>query len=263
MGKALGERERLMDSGPPKAVEAIVAILVPPACREELLGDLHERYRSPLQYGFEAVLTIPLVILSRIRRTADHQVLLIQAFALYASFLVAAWLKGEALLRDEWELMRLATPAGMALLGLMLEDAYAKPGWRTRFQLARGPLLGIGLALASQGIFWISSPRLAVPPWILFYGCAAGLLLSSAVRILIPPAAEQLQQVSPSALWIKPAGGSLGIPPGIVELLRVAAIVAVMVMASTWLASYAGIPAPRIFAFLSIPWIGYEVWKRA
>ena len=162
MGKALGERERLMDSGPPKAVEAIAAILAPPACREELLGDLHERYRSPLQYALEAVLAMPLVIVSRIRRTADPQVLLIQAFVLYASFLVAAWLGGEALLSDEWELLRLAAPAGMTLLGLMLEDAYAKPACRSRFQLARGPLLGIGLALASQGIFWITSPHLAV-----------------------------------------------------------------------------------------------------
>jgi hypothetical protein len=252
-----------MDPGPPKAVEAIVAILVPPACREELLGDLHERYRSPLQYGFEAVLTIPLVILSRIRRTADPQVLLIQAFALYASFLAAAWLRGEALLRDDWGLLRLATPAGMALLGLMLEDAYAKPGWRTRFQLARGPLLGIGLALASQGIFWISSPRLAVPRSIFFSGSIAGLLLSSAVRILIPPAAGKLQEASALALGIEPPSGSPGIPRGIVEVLRVAAIVVVMVIASTWLAGYARIPAPRIFAFLSIPWIGYEVWRRA
>jgi hypothetical protein len=261
MGQALGERERLMDSGPPKAVEAIFAILVPPACREELLGDLLERYRSPLQYALEAMLTMPLVIVSRIRRTADPQVLLIQAFVLYASFLVAAWLSGEALLRDEWELLRLAAPAGMTLLGLMLEDAYAKPTRRSRFQLARGPLLGIGLALASQGIFWMSSPHLAVPRWIFFYGCAAGLLLSSAVRILIPPVAGKLQEASALALGIEQPGGSRGIPQGIVALFRVAATA--MVMASTWLAGHAAIPAPRIFVFLLVPWIVYEVWMLA
>jgi hypothetical protein len=64
-----------MSPGPSKIVEAIVAALVPPACREEVLGDLHERFKSPLQYFFEAVCTVQLVILSRMRRTADPQVL--------------------------------------------------------------------------------------------------------------------------------------------------------------------------------------------
>ena len=31
---------------PSKTAEAIVALFLPPACREEVLGDLHERYRS-------------------------------------------------------------------------------------------------------------------------------------------------------------------------------------------------------------------------
>ena len=75
-----------MNPGPSKAAEAIVAVFLPPACREEVLGDLHERYRSPRQYGLEALRTVPLVILSRIRRTADPQVILMQAFALYVSF---------------------------------------------------------------------------------------------------------------------------------------------------------------------------------
>jgi hypothetical protein len=252
-----------MGSRPPERVEAIVAALLPPACREEVLGDLHERYQSPFQYSLDAVLAIPPVIVSKIRRAADPQVLLIQAFALYASFLGAAWLNGGALLSDDWGLLRFATPTGITMLGVMLEDAYAKPGWRSRLQLARGPVLGAGLALAFEGILWISSPDLAVPRWIFFYGCAAGLLLSSAVRILFPPAAGQLQQVTAPTLWIKPAGGSPGIPRGIVEVVRVAAIVVVMAIVSAWLASYAGIPAPRIFVFLSIPWIVYEVWKRA
>src|SRR5215471_5311467 len=65
MGKAMGERGVLMNSGPSKTAEAIVAVFVPPACREEVLGDLHERYSSSGQYGLDAVRTIPLVIISR------------------------------------------------------------------------------------------------------------------------------------------------------------------------------------------------------
>src|SRR5580704_2914287 len=142
-----------MNHCPSKAAEAIVAVLLPPACREEVLGDLHERYRSPRQYGLDALRTIPMVVLSRIRRTADPQVLLLQAFALYASFLGAAWMKGRG------GPLRLAIPAGIALLGMMLEDAYSKPGGRSPLRLVRGPLVGLGLALLSQVVFR------AVPGW--------------------------------------------------------------------------------------------------
>jgi hypothetical protein len=252
-----------MNSVPPKALEALVAIFVPPACREEVLGDLYERYRSPLQYGFEAALTIPLVIVSRVRRTADPQMLLIQASALYASFLGAAWLNGGGLVRDEWWSLRLASPAGMALLGVVLEDVYSRPGWRTRWQLVRGPLVGVGLAIASQGMLWMGNPGLAVPRWPFLFGCAAGLLLSSAVRMILPPSPGKLQEAGASAIRMNTPGGSPGIPRSIVEALRVAAIIIVMVMVSTWLATHARLPAPRIFAFLTIPWIVYEVWNRA
>jgi hypothetical protein len=175
-----------MNSGPPKTVEALVAVLVPPACREEVLGDLHERYRSTRQYGLDAASTVPVIILSRIQRTADSQALLIQAFAFYVSFLFAAWLNGAALLRDEWGLVRLAAPAAVAMVGVLLADAYASPRSRPSPKLSLGPILGAGLALLSQGLLWLFSPDLALPRWTLFFGCGAGLLLSSAVRILFP-----------------------------------------------------------------------------
>lgn len=173
-----------MNSGPPKTFETLVAVVIPPACREEVLGDLHERYKSAAQYGLDAASTVPLVVLSRIHRTADSQALLIQAFSFYVSFLFAAWLDGAALLRDEWGLVRLAAPAAVAMVGVMLADVYASSG-RSRMKLvALGPLLGAGLALVSQGMVWLVSPGLALPRWTMFFGCGAGLLLSSAVRIL-------------------------------------------------------------------------------
>jgi hypothetical protein len=177
---------------PSKTAEAIVGALIPAACREEILGDLHERYISPRQYGLEALRTIPLVIVSRMRRTADPQVLLMQVFAWYVSFLGAAWLQDRAFLNAPLGLVRLAIPAGMAILALILEDAYAKVP-RPAKALARGPLLGIGFALASQGIFRIGNPELAVPGWIAFYGSATGFLMSCAVRMLFPPGSQQLQ----------------------------------------------------------------------
>jgi hypothetical protein len=200
----MGERGRLTDSGPSTAAEALVARFVPPACSEEVVGDLHERYRSGWQYGFEALYTVPLVVISRIRRTADPQILLIQAFALAVSFLGAAWFRDGALLRSPWGLPRLAVPGAMALLGLVLEDAYAKPGRRTAAELVRGPVVGIGLAALSQAVL---GGRVDLPRWVMLYGCGMSLLLCSAVRMLFPPGAGQVQGANaPPALWLKQAG---------------------------------------------------------
>ncbi len=172
-----------MSSGPSKTTEAIVALLIPPACREEVLGDLHERFQSPSQYAADVLFTIPLVILSRMRRTADAEALLLQTFALYLSFVAAAWFYDGALLREPWSLMRFAVPASMVILGVILDDTYAHSGRRTSLELARGPLLGAAMALASEGILWMSRPDLALPRWITLYGCALSLLLSSGVRM--------------------------------------------------------------------------------
>jgi hypothetical protein len=229
MGEALGERGGLMHSGPSKAAEAIVAIFVPPACREEVLGDLHEQYNSPSQYALDALRTVPLLIISRIRRTADPQALLIQAFVLYLSFVGAAWFKDEALLREPWAFLRLAIPAGTSLLGLVLYDAYANPGRRSLPSLA--PLLGLGLAIVSHGVFWAGNPDLAVPRWIMFAGCAMSLLLSSAVRMLFPPAADQLHGANAPAPWPQRAGGPAGNSQGIIPVLKgAAAIVAIAII---------------------------------
>jgi hypothetical protein len=255
-----------MYSGPSKTAEAIVAVFVPPACREEVLGDLFERYSSSGQYGLDAALTIPLVIVSRIRRTADPQVLLMQAFALYGSFLGAAWLKDRAFLSEQWGLMRLAIPAGIALLGLILEDTYAKPGRRSTLKLARAPVLGLGLALASQGMFRISNSDLALPSWIAAYGCAIALLSSSAVRMLFPPARDQLQGANVPADWLKQSGGSLGNPENNIRAVRGVAAFAAIVIVGTWIANGAAPPEPRIVVRLLIPlfvlWVAYRIWKR-
>ena len=209
-----------MDSGPPKAAEAIVALIVPPACREEVVGDLHERYRSSLQYFFDVLSTVPLVILSRIRRTADPQVVLMQAFVLYGSFLCAAWLKDASLLQTQWGLLRIAIPAGITLLGVILEDAYATPGRRSPLRLVRGPVLGLAFAVGSQAVFRAGNPDLALPCWILVYGCGMSLLLSSAIRMLFPPATQQLQGANVPADWLKQAGGSGENPPGLIAHSR-------------------------------------------
>ncbi len=263
MGKAVGERGGLMCSHPSKIAEAMVAVFVPPACREEILGDLHERYSSPGQYGLDSLRTIPLVIISRMRRTADPRVLLMQAFALYVSFLGAAWLNDGAFLSEQWGLLRLAIPAAMAMLGLILEDTYAKPGRRSPLNLARGPVVGLGLALASQGMFRISNSDLAVPNWITIYGCALSLLLSSAVRMLFPPATDQLQGANVPAHWLKQSGGSPGNPQGDIRVLKAIFVIVTVAIVGTWMFTRAAPPKTQMVPILLVLLVAlYQVWKR-
>jgi hypothetical protein len=262
MGKAVGQGGALMDPGPSKGAEALVAIFVPPACREEVLGDLHERYRSPSQYIWDAACTVPLVIMSRIRRTADPQVLLMQVFALYVSFLGAAWFTNRALLREQWGLMRLAIPAAIAMLGPLLEDAYASPGRRSPLKLVRGPVIGVGLALVSQGMLQAGDSDLALPRWMLFYGCAMSLLLSSAVRLLFPPVADQLQGANAPALWLKRAGGSDGTTKAMAIVFKGVATLVAAAIAGTWIADHFSVPLPRALTSLLLLVIAYQFWKR-
>jgi hypothetical protein len=182
-----------MSASPPKAIQAIVALLIPPACREEVLGDLQERFTSPMHHIRDSLSAVPLVILSRIRRTADAPLLLMHAFVLYLSFYGAAWFRGSALLYEPGGLARLAIPGAVTLLALVLEDAYARPGHRTPFRLVRGPILGLVWTLLSQAAFWAGHSSLTLPLWIVLYGGALGLLLTSALRMLFSPQSTSRQ----------------------------------------------------------------------
>lgn len=60
-----------MHSRPPAVIENMVRLLVPPASREHVMGDLSERYRSPRQYLMDAFQSLPLIIASQVRRTSN------------------------------------------------------------------------------------------------------------------------------------------------------------------------------------------------
>jgi len=187
MGQGVGQGT-LMEPAPPRTTEAIVAFLVPPACREHVVGDLHERYTTRGQYIAEAVCTIPLVVASRIRRTTDPQVLLMEAFALYISFLGVAWkLDGTSFLYEQWGYVRLAIPAAVALATLKLEDAYANPGKRSPLTPILQSTFSFSIVCLFEAALLAIDPRWAVPLRIMLYGGAIGIVLVSTLRMLFPP----------------------------------------------------------------------------
>jgi hypothetical protein len=247
-----------MGAGPSRMTETIVGFFIPPASREEVLGDLHERFASPAQYVVEVVHTVPCVIVSRIRRTADPQIVLIQAFALYLSFLGAAWLLDGTLLRSEWGLIQLAIPAAMGVVGVIVEDAYARPGMRSAYRLARGPLVGATLAILTQ----ISD--LALPRLIMLCGCGMGFLLSCAVRMLFPPATDQLEGANAPAYWLQRAGGEPGeASQNLIRILKVVAAISAVAAVGTWLAERTALPKLQVIAIVASLLVAYQLSKRS
>jgi len=188
-----------VESRPPKVIEAIAALLIPPACREEILGDLAERCRGALQYSIEAVQTIPCVVFSRIRRTTDGVVLLMNGAALYTTFTVAAWVVDRPLLAAQSSYARLAIPPLIVLLTVIYADAYADPKKRWPLKPLFAPILGIALAFAWRPTLgeW------ALPGAVMAWGGVAGAVLVSTLRLIFPPVGDRPQTIGIPAHWQK------------------------------------------------------------
>ena len=146
-----------METGPPDLVEAIVRLLVPPASREHVLGDLRERYISPLQYIGEAMRVVPLVVVSRVRRTTDWLLVAVQAYTLLLVFRPQRFSYTTAELR-------LVLPIGAALLALALRDAYASP--RRRWPAGAGEAFDSAL-MRALGAALLAMTAACVPQTLL------------------------------------------------------------------------------------------------
>jgi hypothetical protein len=172
-----------MPAGPPKLIETFVGFCMPPACREEVLGDLHEKYTGPWQYVGLAMCVVPFLLMSRIRRTTDIFVLLTNALLIYGSFLAAVWYTDRTSLTGQWGLLRLAVPTVVNLAVLILEHAW---DFQTRWAsaLISGAVIGIGV--------YFSLP-----------GELASLMLVAAVEFAFSWRANLPQAAAGPALWLK------------------------------------------------------------
>ena len=190
-----------MQRRPATLTEFIAGVLIPPACREHVLGDLRERYKSPQQYLAEVMRTLPLVVVSRVRRTTDPVVLLMEAFTFYICFLVLASSGHTAFLYEQAGFMRIAIPTAAALLALVLADAYADPVKRSPLTPILGVALAVGFAFISQAMLLATYPELALPRPIMVLGGSVGILLVSTLRFIFPPVADRPQGVNVPSFW--------------------------------------------------------------
>lgn len=158
---------------PPASLEAFFARLIPPACREEVLGDLCEKYRSPFQYFFLAARTIPFVIVSRLRRISGPVLSLTDPVLIYGGFLLEAWI-GHALLRpDPATFLLLAAPAALTWIYLVLCEVFA-------------PASGKPATLKQAGlvVMVVFMGTLGHSAWL--FGFFSAWLLVSLTRLLSP-----------------------------------------------------------------------------
>ena len=178
-------------------IETIVGIFIPPASREEVLGDLRERNDGVQLFIYDALRTVPFVIVSRIRRTTDSVVLLMEAFCCYVSFLAVAMITQRAMIASREGLLRLAIPGAIALFVLVIADAYANP----RKKSVLRPVLAVALAFAA--VFLVHAIRPLLPGMMLAVGSGMSMMLLLAMRMLFPPLADRPQQIQGPAFWQK------------------------------------------------------------
>jgi hypothetical protein len=173
---------------PPRILETLLGLLLPPDCREHVLGDLQERNPSTKSYLRDALAILGPVIVSRIRRTTDIQVFLMEALTIYLSFATAAWYLGEqSFLYRHGGFIRLALPASVAVIALLFCNAYSdlrKQSFGRAIAQSAGSL---ALAFLGQAFIFDTHTSLAVPFPIMLYGSVLGCLLISPLRILFPP----------------------------------------------------------------------------
>lgn len=178
-----------------KLVEAVAWWLIPPACREEVLGDLGERYRNAAQFLFDAAGVIPCVIYSRIRRTTDGVLALVEWLSIYAMLVFATLWMDRAWLLEQWSYLRLAIPPTIILAVTVMFDAYADPRKR-RFDPVIGPGAGLGVAAAFAVV---NSPVL--PTFVFTLGASAGALIVATLRLMYPPEADRPVVAKIPAFW--------------------------------------------------------------
>jgi hypothetical protein len=142
-----------MESQPSPLMERLVRALAPPESREYVLGDLRERYVSPLRYLRDALSALSSAIGTRLRRTT-HPVGLV----LGAAFVWFGVFYGN--MQSHWIVA--AIPTAVVIFAGVVRDVYrALPGKQPVSALLDIALFA-GSALLSQAVV-----ALVAPAWLL------------------------------------------------------------------------------------------------
>lgn len=171
---------------PPQIVEDAVGWCLPPACREEVLGDLYERYANAAQYAASALTVAPRVILSQVQRNTDARVFFASSCAICYSF--AAGSPDFSLQTDPLTLLRVAIPAVTAILVLLLRNGYADAESRRLRAITLDVAVAMGFAAFTQLVLLAAfRSDLMLARWCPSGGTAIGWLFAILLRAISPP----------------------------------------------------------------------------
>ena len=183
-----------MKVGTLKRLQMIIERLLPPASREHVLGDLQERFQTTeptkagKQYFVDAIIAVPLVIWSQLRRTVDPRLLCLEALVLYSAIITAAFLvfgsDAPAFLNNQYGMLRIALPVLLTLVALMLASVYSTPRQQPVWNQVRQTSFALGIAFLSNIAIGSFVDGAAVPRWIMTVGAALALPLILTVRLL-------------------------------------------------------------------------------
>ena len=171
----------------PRRLEAFVAWWLPCDLREEVLGDLSEKYQRPLQYLLLFLSLMPSLLLRFARRRIDAPLLAMEALAVYLCYLSAAWYADRTFLISDYGLLRLLIPVCYVIPALAFcEISFApttsplKLFGRTAYATVFG-FAGTGRASCGHEAFCLAR---TLPDWTDIYGSCAVLIALSAIHIL-------------------------------------------------------------------------------
>ncbi|HXE62104.1 MAG TPA: hypothetical protein VN519_01105 [Bryobacteraceae bacterium] len=170
---------------PPPLAEDLVACVLPPACREEVLGDLFESCRTPADYSLSALAVVPRVIFSQIRRNTDSLVFLLTASALAYSFIAGSHGLSSGVAHP---LLRLAIPMVPALLALLICNGFA-PVEERRLHAVTFDIVvaGAAAAITQLVLLTILQTSLMLPGWCPSERTALSWVAIILLRAIFPP----------------------------------------------------------------------------
>ena len=152
-----------------------------------------------LRYFLEAAHLIPCVIYSRICRTTDAVLALMEVASLYTAFVIVAKYLDPVLILDRSGFARLAIPPVIILATMSLADAYSNPQKRWPLKPLVAPTFGFTVAYIEQSMY----RQWSLPVSVFFWGSGTGLLLVSTLRLAFPSIAGQPQAAHALAFWQK------------------------------------------------------------
>ncbi len=165
--------EPQVESQPSPLMERLVRVLTPPESREYVLGDLRERYISPLRYLRDAVSALSSAIGTRLRRTTHPIGIIVSAgfywFGVFYGNMQSHWIVA-------------AIPAAAAIFAGVVRDVYRVLPGRQPLSAVLDVAVFVGSALLSQAIVALVAPEYLLKLPALVLGLPIGSVLVFLLR---------------------------------------------------------------------------------